>query len=291
MVESGHTLLRLADGRTLEVSVSGPENGPVLLYHQGTPGDTLLAYRAAAHRMGLRFVTTWRPGYAESTRLPGRNVAHVVSDSEAVLDFLGVERCVVSGCSGGGPHTLACGALLADRVAAMTVFASVAPYGVEGLDWTAGRSPRDVEQINLSLQGEEAYRPEFEPDRAKLLLATAADLVAQYSTGADGVVVTEKVAEDFLASFHESLRYGSDGWLDDELSWVKPWGFDVSAIRVPTSLWQGTEDALLRHGEWLAAHIPGVVTHIEQGDGHISINLSHIDESLQELMAMSSGRL
>src|SRR5215467_10002761 len=96
------TLLRLSDGRALEVFVGGPAQGPVLLYHQGTPGNPLRKLVDTAQTLGLRFVTTWRPGYGESTRQPGRNVADVAADTEAVINFLGVSRCLVAGRSGGG---------------------------------------------------------------------------------------------------------------------------------------------------------------------------------------------
>jgi pimeloyl-ACP methyl ester carboxylesterase len=133
------TLLRLSDGRNLEVFVSGPAQGPVLLYHQGTPGNPLRNLVDTAQTLGLRFVTTWRPGYGKSTRQPGRTTADVAADTEAVLNYLGVDRCLIAGASGGGPNALACGARLPSRVAALLVVSSPAPYGADDLDFTAGR--------------------------------------------------------------------------------------------------------------------------------------------------------
>lgn len=132
--------IALPDGRDLELEVSGPEDGPVIVFHHGTPGAStpLPAHVRAAAARGHRFVTTSRAGYAASTRHPGRSVADVVPDTAAVLDHLGVDTCLVAGWSGGGPHALACAALLADRIRGVLVIAGVAPYGADGLDYLPG---------------------------------------------------------------------------------------------------------------------------------------------------------
>ena len=214
MYDLRRTLLRLSDGRNFEVFVSGPAASPVLLYHQGTPGNPLRELVDAAQTLGLRFVTTWRPGYGESTRQPGQTVADVAADTEAVVNFLGVGRCLVAGVSGGGPRALACGARLPRRVAAILVISSPAPHGAEGLDWTAGMSKDNVEGFDMALQGEATLRPFDEAARAQILSATGADLVEGMGEGlceADRAAITEAGAEDLAANFHESLRVSADG--------------------------------------------------------------------------------
>lgn len=296
MYDFPRTLLRLSDGRNLEVFVSGPTAGPVLLYHQGTPGNPLRSLVDTAQTLGLRFVTTWRPGYGESSRQPGRSVADVAADTEAVINFLGVGRCLVVGASGGGPRALACGARFPHRVAALLVVSSPAPYGAEGLDFLAGMSKDNVEGYGLALQGEAADRPTAEAARAQILSATAADLIAGMGEGfceADRAAITEEGAEDLAANFREGLRLGADGWIDDDLASVRPWGFDVSEMAVPTTLWHGTADRLVpvTHGQWLAERIPDVVAHFEEGEGHASIGEKNMDRMLRELVAISAGRL
>src|SRR5689334_15387896 len=134
------TTITLPDGRDLEVEVTGPDDGPVLLFHHGTPGASLQLRGMAdeAHTRGHRLVTWSRAGYGASSRRPGRSVADEVDDARAVLDHVGVEECVVAGWSGGGPHALACGALLADRVRGVLCIAGVAPYAAEGLTFLEG---------------------------------------------------------------------------------------------------------------------------------------------------------
>ena len=82
-----------------------------------------------------------RPGYGDSTRRPGRTVADCVADVAALADELGWERFAVTGGSGGGPHSLACAALLPDRVIRATCDVGIAPWNAEGLDYFGeGRS-------------------------------------------------------------------------------------------------------------------------------------------------------
>ena len=88
--------ITLPDGRDLELRVAGPDDGPAIVFHHGTPGASipLPAHVRAAVDRGHRFVTTSRQGYALSTRQPGRSVADVAADTTAVLDHLGLDTCL-----------------------------------------------------------------------------------------------------------------------------------------------------------------------------------------------------
>jgi len=54
-------------------------------------------------------------------------------------------------------------------------------------------------------------------------------------------------------------------------------------------LWQGTEDLMvpITHGKWLAERIPGVIAHLKEGEGHLSIGVGAIDAMLNELVAVA----
>jgi pimeloyl-ACP methyl ester carboxylesterase len=69
-------------------------------------------------------------------RLPGG-----AADVAAIADALGIGRFAVLGHSGGGPHALACAALLPERVIAAVSVSGPAPFDAAGLDWFAGWSP------------------------------------------------------------------------------------------------------------------------------------------------------
>ncbi|BCJ37411.1 alpha/beta hydrolase [Actinocatenispora thailandica] len=283
---------RLPDGRTLDVDVTGPADGVPLVFHHGTPGSAVpvRAFARAVHDRGLRLVTYSRAGYGGSTRRAGRNVADIAGDVAAILDRLGAERCVTAGWSGGGPHALATGALLADRVAGVLSIASVAPYDAEGLDFDAGAGEQNVEENDAALRGESALRPYLEAEAADLADADADGLIAGMSTllpPVDRAVLTDEYGEDLAAGFREGMRSGVDGWVDDDLAFVTPWGFALESITVPVSVWQGSEDLMVpfAHGEWLAAHVPGARAHLLSGEGHLSIGLGFTAAMLDELTA------
>jgi pimeloyl-ACP methyl ester carboxylesterase len=163
-------VLATADGQQLEVLTTGPEDGLVLLFHNGTPGglvaSTDMATAAAAR--GLRTVMYARPGYGGSTARPGRRIADAAADAATVLDGLGARQFVTVGWSGGGPHALACAALLPGRCLAAASLAGVAPAHAAGLDWMAGMGPENVDEFTAAGQGETALTTFLEEAAAGL---------------------------------------------------------------------------------------------------------------------------
>src|SRR6516162_5337220 len=173
-------LISLPDGRELDVLTIGPANALPLVIHEGTPGG-LVAYPptvAAARERGLRVVMIARPGYERSTPRPGRRIADVAPDVAAVLDVLRADTFVSIGWSGGGPHSLACAALLPGRCLAAASVAGVAPYDAAGLDFLAGMGPENVTEFSLTVQGADALTPYLEQEAAPLREVTGEQVSA-----------------------------------------------------------------------------------------------------------------
>lgn len=285
-------LITLADDRLLDIAVSGPQDGVPLVFHHGTPGSVhpYGSVARAAHARGLRLVTYSRAGYGASTRRPGRTVADVAGDIGAILDDLDAPRCLTAGWSGGGPHALATAALLTDRVAGVLVIAGVAPYEADGLDFLAGMAQPNIDEFRLAVEGEAALRPACVADAAHISDTDAAGVIAGLGSllpDVDRAVLTDEFGADVAAGFHEGFRNGVDGWIDDDLAFVRPWGFDLAAVSAPSFLWQGSADLMVpfAHGQWLAAHLPGVRSHLLDGEGHLSVSVGALDAMLDELVA------
>ncbi len=283
-----------ADGRLLEVVSAGPPNGRCLLWHSGTPSSAAIfpASLAAATERNLRIVTFSRAGYSTSTPNPGRSVGDVAKDVTTILNELGINSFICAGQSGGGPHALACAALLPDRVLATATLAGVAPWPAEGLDWFAGMGPENLVEFEASIKGPEALEPLLDSEAADLRTVEAGAVAASLGglvSDVDKRALSGAYAEHMAGSFHRAFSVSTAGWRDDDIAFVHPWGFDIGAIRTPVAIWQGGEDRMvpMPHGVWLAAHIPGAEQHLLPEEGHLSLALNKFGDVLDGLLSMA----
>ena len=217
-----------------------------------------------------------RPGYGGSGRHEGRSVADAAADVAAIADHLGADSFAVWGHSGGAPHALACAALLGDRVAACAALSGPAPYDAEGLDYLAGVGEANVEEFALSVVGGEPLRELLERERSGAMTAGAEQLIESYASllsEVDRRALTPELAGFFAAATAAALEPGVDGWYDDDLAFVTPWGFDLKSIAVPLRIYHGRHDRFVpaAHGEWLGAHTPAADVRILDDEGHLSL--------------------
>jgi pimeloyl-ACP methyl ester carboxylesterase len=278
-------VVQTADGRTLAVQESGDPAGRPVLVHNGTPNSRHVYRKVAddAAARGLRLISYDRPGYGGSSPAPGRSTADCAADVRAICAALGVDRVATWGISGGGPHVLACAALLPDLVVAAASLASLAPYGADGLDWYAGMGQENADDFRLYFADQDAARRKLAEDRAEALAATpddAAKGLETLLTPTDAAVLTGELAEYLVWSTKEGLAPGDEGWWEDTVTQASPWGFELAEISVPVLLMQGREDMFVPfgHGEWLARHIPGVDARLLDHDGHLTLLEYHTGE-------------
>lgn len=282
--------LTLPDERALEVYLAGDPAGYPLVMHHGTPADatTFADWHAACLARGLRLICASRPGYAASARQPGRSVAAAAADTSAILDWLGHSRFITAGWSGGGPHALACAALLPDRCAAAATLAGVGPFGAGDLDFLAGMGPENVAEFGAALQGEQALRTWLAENAEPFRSVTGAALAEAFGglvPDVDKAVLVGGYADLLAGVTRRALEPGFDGWIDDDLAFTQPWGFSLADIRVPVGVWQGQLDLMVpfAHGGWLVSNIPGAQGQKVAGHGHISLVTHYRDEVLAEL--------
>ncbi|GAA3879061.1 alpha/beta hydrolase [Leifsonia kafniensis] len=275
----------LQDGRTLRVHDSGAgagagpgpgagagdgpgPDGLTVLWHHGSPqtGALLEPLLAAAAVRGIRLLSYARPSYGGSTPRPGRNVASAASDVAEIADALGLTRFAVMGASGGGPHALACAALLPGRVSAVASIAGLAPFeadgrGCDGFDWFDGMAA-DGASLRAAEAGREARARFEETDEFDPSIFTDRDYAAL--GGAWSVLGADAQA---------ASAAGSDGLVDDDVAFVTPWGFDVGAIDMPMLLVHGGQDRVVpsAHSTWLLDRGRNAELWFRPRESHISI--------------------
>jgi pimeloyl-ACP methyl ester carboxylesterase len=284
----------LPDERVLDVLAgdSGAAGGRALLFHHGTPGNATRyeTWFPEVEARGLRPIAYSRPGYATSTRHAGRSVASACDDVAYLLDELGVGEFYALGGSGGGPHSIACAALLPDRCLGAAALVTVAPWEAEGLDFYGGMAQTNIDEFGAALAGEDALRAWMATEGEEYRTITGGAMVAALGDAlppVDQAIATGEWAEHEAAGIRRALEHGLDGWIDDDLAFTQPWGFSVQDIRVPVQIWQGEADRLVpwSHGQWLADRIPGSRFTLAEGQGHFSLGVANRDEILDALIA------
>ena len=281
-----------SDGRRLDLYVEGPDDATPLVFHCGTPGSGQ-PFPALAHALderGLRYVSWSRPGYGSSTRQEGRGISAVVADTTEVLDALGAESAWVLGWSGGGPHALACAALMPERVRGTALIGCVAPYGAEGLDFLDGMGRENIEEFEAAIDGPDALIgfkerawPAFRRVTPSEIAAALGDLVDEV----DRSSISGGFAEWLAAIMQDGLRESYWGWFDDDMLFVRDWGFDLSTIPGPVHIWHGAHDRMVpfAHAEWLADHVGGACPHLFDDHGHLTLLVDALPDILDELIA------
>lgn len=277
------------DGNRIDYFDSKQGDG-LLIYHHGTPAagplDDFMIEAAA--KQNLRLVELVRPGYGNSTRIKNRNVAQIADIANELADHLGHDKYVSVGWSGGGPHVLANVAHKSNRCVAGVCIAGVAPYEAEGLDFLANMGEDNIEEFGAVLESEEALEKYMAAAYENLKNIQGSDFIAALASllpPADREVLTDEYADHEAMIFRWAISNGTDGWFDDDIAFVKPWGFDLKDINKPVSIWQGFEDLMVptAHGKWLAEHVPNSVPKLLENHGHLSIGKLACEEGFADL--------
>jgi pimeloyl-ACP methyl ester carboxylesterase len=220
-------------------------------------------------------------------------VADCVADVVAIADALGCKRFHSIGGSGGAPHSIACAALLPDRVISAAAIATPAPLDAAGLDWTAGMGAENIAEIAAVRAGDRDLQEYLEREAAAIDGVSGAEIAAVLGDvvcEADRRVITGPFADWLAEDCAKSLAAGVWGWFDDDRALFRDWGFRLGGIGAPLILWHGEEDRFVpvAHGQWMATRT-GAKAELRPGEGHLSLAVSSYGEILDGLL--DSARL
>jgi len=288
MFEPRHTTA--PDGRTICFTEHGDPSGPPLFMFHGTPGSRL-DHDPYDRPTAARIITIDRPGYGESDPQPDRRLVDWPGDVAAVADALGIDQFFVLGISGGGPHALACAALLPQRVRRVGVVCGVGPLDDPASD--AGMKPSNAMLNQLSRSDPKAVH-----DIADMMAAgiTGANdpaelhalMTADDMPDVDRATMAHPAVQEMMyTTAKEGMRQGGDAFAIEMIMLAQPWGFALEDLTVEVRFLQGTEDVNvpLAHAEVMAARVPGATLTVMQGEGHMSLAIDHTTPFALELVA------
>ncbi len=270
--------LTLADGRRLEIFLSGQPSPAAVIFHHGTPGAAMTweEWLPTVESLGGFAIAYSRAGYGHSSRNEGRTVIDNTKDIAQICEHFGIQKFVSIGWSGGGPHCLA-DTTLEQSVAAISI-AGVGEYGASDLDFLAGMGEENHVEFGAAVSGAATIEEWMRQNSGGTANVTGEQLIESLGGligEADKKSLTPGAADLMAGEFRYALVAGYYGWMDDDLAFVEPWGFDLAKISKPVELWQGDEDFMVphSHGKWLASKIPTSQLVFEPGEGHISLGI------------------
>ena len=283
------SILKLKDGRSLDYITNDSNSKSAILFHHGTPSDCTFWQKWFKEVTGVKAIAASRPGYGLSDRRRGRTVAADMDDQSQLLDFFEIEKFISIGWSGGGPHAI--NMSRDSRSVGAITLAGVGEWGNSDLDFLQGMGPENHEEFGAALAGEVSIEEWMIKNTPAFKNVTGADLITSFGGligEADKKALTPEVAEQDAASFRRSLSVSYYGWLDDDLAFVQPFGFELAKVNKPILVWQGDDDFMVpkSHSEWLAKHIPTAKLNFVPGHGHISLGESYRTEIIAQALTL-----
>ncbi|MGI9132082.1 MAG: alpha/beta fold hydrolase [Candidatus Nanopelagicaceae bacterium] len=285
------SILKLKDGRDFDYISNDSQSEVGILFHHGTPGECTGWQKWFSELAGIKAVAASRPGYGLSDRRRARTVASDIEDQSQLLEFLGINKFVSIGWSGGGPHAINM-TRHPNCVGAITL-AGVGEWGNKDLNFLEGMGPENHEEFGAALNGEADIENWMQKNCPGFANVQGSDLIESFGGligDADKRALTPEVAEADAKSFRRALSGGYYGWLDDDLAFVQSFGFDLSQVTKPVLVWQGDDDFMVprAHSQWLAKHIPTAKLNFVPGHGHISLGESYRLEIVEQALNLLS---
>ena len=249
MVESNNLnqTIELKDGRSLGFAEFGDLNGMPLFHFHGHPGSRLEGkfFKEIPEKLGFHAVCVDRPGIGLSDFKPNRILLDWPIDILELADYLGFDKFIVEGISGGGPYALVCAYSIPERIHCCGVIAGLGPMTMakDGMmrsnrisvflaRWTP---------FILKIMYKYEMRALNDPEKARKLVIKLSEKLPE----PDKLILQDpNLLEIFLEDTKEAFRSGLDGVMQDEKIYSRSWGFNLEEIspELQVYLWQGDLD-------------------------------------------------
>ena len=267
-------ILELKDGRMLGYAEYGDPDGKPVFHFNGSGGSRLERPSdiSILTELGIRYISTDRPGHGNSTPQRDRELLDWPDDIASLADYLGISRFFVIGWSAGGSHALACAYKMPGKVISGAIVSGLAPpdrpnpyKGYKGslllLMVLGRRFPKLV------------YA--FRRMAAKQINSPSEKMIDRFVKSLPKVdqkpFDSPDVKELFLADIKEGYKQGGDGPARDDIIINTPWKFDLRDIQTRFDVWQGDSDlnVPVNQGYYQANLLPNSNFHLMKNKGHM----------------------
>jgi pimeloyl-ACP methyl ester carboxylesterase len=278
--------IALPDGRSLAYAEYGRPDGRPLLYFHGCPScrlEPLLLGDDVFARAGVRVIAPDRPGVGRSSFQRGRGFADWPEDLRRLTDALGLERFAVLGNSGGAAYAAVAAARMPDRLTSAVIVSGAwqmnSPEVAQRLPrfnrlvWSLARHCRPALMVLLKSMARSTRKtPAAELSEMRQHLAPA-DFEAFAGPGR---------LQAMQAATRECLHRGARGAAWDMGLYVRPFDFAVAEVRMPITLFHGSQDrnVPLELVQAVLPELSGARLVVYPHEAHLSTLCNHIDEIL-----------
>lgn len=273
MQKDNSRIFKLSDGRKLGFIEYGESNGKPIFFFHGWPGSRYSGKETdeAAKKLGIRIISTDRPGLGLSDFKTDRKLLDWPDDVIELADYLNINRFSLIGVSGGGPYVAVCAYKISQRIIKASIVVGLAPVHIKGnLDGMVFRG---------RLGWANYHRFPF----TRYIGTLSSYILFQYPllgplfsfpTKQDRLLYQEivKNREGEESAVKEAFRQGLKGPEQELRIYTDDWGFNIKDIKANVYLWYGAKDKCvsLNMGKYYHSQISGSKLFIESEWSHLS---------------------
>lgn len=277
----------LGDGRKLSYCDNGVAGDMALLFHHGTPGTAQIwqTFFEAAAQKGIRAISYTKAGYPGSDRATHNRISDTNRDYLELLEKLGISSFVSIGWSGGGPYALH--STFEKSCKGAELIAAVAPYFEMGKDFLVGTNETEtLEMLDKKASGKEACLEvsleEIKDYESAWTVENWQNQVVERASYAQFADIYPRFNALVVPALLGAIFPDATGLADDDHLILSDWGFKVSDVTKPVSIWNGEEDkgVPVGHAHWQHSQIKGSSVHILEDQNHVTIMVEAMEPIL-----------
>ena len=268
----------LKDGRQLTYREYGdPDGAPVLFIHGFSDSSTLRHYDDAyTATLGARIIAPDLPGIGGSSYDPQRTLLRWADDAVELVDALELGRFALAGLSTGCSHALALASILPDRVKRLSLAAPTGRYDRPGIDsYVIADELKAILWLNRwglasllrPIYAYLSYRAKKDPEKF------GKETAFSYPGDTDALLENPEQFGIFVESFIQGFGVGGIGLYGMTRSVLRPWGFELSDVQQPVTIFYGDKSDLIQFEVSLhvADQLPNCTTRLWPDAGRYSL--------------------